>query len=245
MNSCSRTGVGWVGVIPLVVVAIAAISATPVALAQENRVGEMLMELQQIKGVEKVDEGWRETRIAAWLPDEFWAASFEADGVPEAESREIRRLFEGKIILFVLSETLPLNFDVPPPPQRSAQWVRDNTRLIGADGTRHKPIDPAEMDRDLARTLEGGRRQFGASLGKLGQQLQVLVFPGRNEQGTLLSTASREGRLEVVMSGTAFRWNLPLDSLLPPKVCKKCDRPCKGSWRFCPWCGGVPEEVDQ
>lgn len=49
--------------------------------------------------------------------------------------------------------------------------------------------------------------------------------------------ATKRGNLKIKVGNKEFQWRLPLDSLLPMKICPKCNKECKGSWIFCPWCG--------
>jgi hypothetical protein len=74
-------------------------------------------------------------------------------------------------------------------------------------------------------------------MGRFGQNLTFVVFPGKDSEGNKVADALGEGHLVLFENGHTFSWRLPLASLLPEKICPKCGEHLPGSYKFCPYDG--------
>lgn len=81
------------------------------------------------------------------------------------------------------------------------------------------------------------------SIGRMGENLQVLFFPARNEKGEPLTNPKQPGDFSIVLKEivgepeSIFAWRLPLTSLSPPRCCPFGGERVKADWNFCPWHG--------
>jgi len=66
------------------------------------------------------------------------------------------------------------------------------------------------------------------------ENVHVFFFPALMRNGKPVVDPTTEGVFAVRMDGETYRWDLPLSSLLPEKVCPVDDAPMDGTWKFCP-----------
>lgn len=76
-----------------------------------------------------------------------------------------------------------------------------------------------------------------------GQNTSLVCFPALREDGTPRIDPRQKGELKLVLKSCGglpaqtFRWKLPLDCLMPKKICTQCQETVKHAWNYCPWCG--------
>ncbi|MEY2530331.1 MAG: hypothetical protein QOI96_416, partial [Verrucomicrobiota bacterium] len=58
-----------------------------------------------------------------------------------------------------------------------------------------------------------------------------------NKNGSRLIDPMKPGSFTVKLNNEEFRWRLPLGSLLPAKLCPKCNDTFPGNYTFCPYDG--------
>lgn len=170
-----------------------------------------------------------------WVPEEFWAASFaQAPGMSKAQADDFLRTLRPYTMLVVVDGTMGSFGGVT---YKSEDFVRANTRLLDAQGRSYAPRTSEEIDADTRNILMMMKPVFVNMLGPTGQNMHFLLFPGQTQDGQPMARASGKGEFTARLGDASFTWQLPLDSVLPPKSCAECSRACKGSWDFCPWCG--------
>ena len=120
------------------------------------------------------------------------------------------------------------------------QWVEDT--LAGMDletkvGQLFCLVVPTNDVESIDQMLQMIKPVMVNMLGPLGQNLHFILFPAKTSAGKRIAAAKEKGTFKIKLGSKNFKWRLPLDSLLPVKVCSGCKEECKGSWSFCPWCG--------
>jgi hypothetical protein len=170
-----------------------------------------------------------------WMPEEFWAASFSQNQkVTAAGTEGFLKTVRPYTIIAVFDGTVGPFGGIT---YRSEEQLRAGMRLIDAQGTSYPPLTDEQLSADLKNLLQIMKPMLANMLGPLGQNMQFFVFPGTTRAGARIANATAKGHFKVTLEKKEYAWRLPLDSLLPGKVCPDCHEPCKGSWNFCPWCG--------
>lgn len=177
-----------------------------------------------------------ELTLVWWIPQEFWSASMAQDPtvISVLEEQEFLRVVRPYTMVIVVDGIIGPFGAVTYPSERE---IRATTRIVDAQGNSYAPLTEAEMDSDVRSLIRFVRPYFVNIYGTLGQNVHILLFPGRTTGGAPLADATNKGRLKITLGDRQFQWQLPLDSLLLGKVCNGCMAECKGSWSFCPWCG--------
>ncbi|MGE5295586.1 MAG: zinc ribbon domain-containing protein [Solirubrobacterales bacterium] len=170
-----------------------------------------------------------------WIPSEFWAASFSRSKEMSASQAErFLKVVQPYVIIAAFEGTIGIFGAVDYKPE---ERIRADIRLVDAEGTEYKPRADAEINADLKNLLSIMKPIIANMLGPLGQNLHFFVFPAETEAGARIIKPTEKGHFQVKLGEKEYKWRLPLDSLLPGKVCPNCSEACKGSWSFCPWCG--------
>lgn len=206
-----------------------ALGAAPAARAAAVDLQALTQETQQMS--QKPDA----MTMVWWIPEEFWAASFaQTPGMSATQADEFIRTVRPYTMVVVVDGTMGTFGGVT---YRSEDYVRANTRLVDSHGASYAPMTEAEIDADTRNMLMMIKPIFVNMLGPMGQNMHFLLFPSADAEGRPIARAAGEGSFSVRLGATKFAWRLPIDAVLPAKTCADCDRACKGSWSFCPWCG--------
>ena len=120
---------------------------------------------------------------------------------------------------------------------KSEDYIRANARIMDSQNKCYAPLTEDEIDADAKNMLQIIKPMIANELGPMGQNMHFLLFPGKTNRGARIAAAKAKGRFSVKLGQEEFKWRLPLDALLPTKMCTGCEQECKGSWNFCPWCG--------
>lgn len=221
----------------IVMVAALAIAQQPSAPAASNdfqpKVEEIIQETQQHVS------GDNTTGMIWWIPVDFWEAAAEAHGGSGGQNA-FNAL--GNYTMLVVAVGKVGGFG-------NIQWfseddVRQNILLQDASGATYGPLKTAEISGDAQGFATVMRPVFVNALGKLGENLLILYFPAKDKAGKPIAAAKERGSFSVVMRKLAgpektWTWNLPLNSLMPPKYCPVGKERVQSNWNFCPW-HGVP-----
>lgn len=170
-----------------------------------------------------------------WLPEEYWKVSLsQHKGVTSKQIEDFLKVIRPYTIIVVTYCTIGTFGGIT---YKSEEWIRENTRLIDNTGTTYTPITTDEIDADANYFLQLIKPFLIDAIGLMGENMHFLLFPAKTANGTPIADATKRGNLKIKMGNKEFQWRLPLESLLPMKICPKCKQECKGSWIFCPWCG--------
>jgi hypothetical protein len=184
---------------------------------------------------QKLSQKQQAMTLAWWVPEEFWQASLvQTPAMTAAQTEEMLKVLRPYTMVAVLDGTMGPFGGVT---YNSEVWLRANTRLVDAEGKSYPPRTENEIDADTKNMLQVMKPMLGNMLGPLGQNIHFLLFPAKTDKGIAIASAKDKGHFTVKVGDKEFKWRLPLDSLLPIQVCGSCKQECKGSWRFCSWCG--------
>jgi hypothetical protein len=176
-----------------------------------------------------------EVTMAWWIPEEFWSASFRQNkNVTPAQAEEFLKTVRPYTIFAVFNGTVGAFGGIT---FKSEDQIRASLRLVDAQGTSYPSRTNDELSADIKNMLMMMKPILANMLGPLGQNMHFFVFPGATRAGARIANAKEKGGFKVKLEEWEFAWRLPLDALLPSKVCTGCREQCKSSWNFCPWCG--------
>jgi hypothetical protein len=205
-----------------------------VSRAEELDIAAVTAETQQVR------QDRDRTTIVWWIPAEFWKASLaQTPGITAEQTEDLLKVLRPYTVVAVLDMRVGPFGGATYQPE---DWLRANTRLVDAKGRRYAPKLDEDIDADTQNLLQAIKPVLVNLLGSMGQNMHFFLFPSETPAGDMIASATKKGELKVEIGTKEFTWRLPLDCVLPAKSCASCDRDCKGSWKFCPWCGTALDE---
>jgi hypothetical protein len=176
-----------------------------------------------------------ELNIVWWLPEEFWANSVAANtNVKPAQIQMFVKFVHPYLIIGVVSGKV---ISWGPPTYRTEGEIRSLIKLKDSDGTVYPPLDTNKVAASVPALVALMRPGMVKMLGPLGENMNFFVFPGSRNDGTRVCDATVRGTCEVDLGDHAFKWKLPLESVLPKQKCPKCGEILSGAYKYCPYDG--------
>lgn len=170
-----------------------------------------------------------------WIPEEFWRASFSQDAsMTKAQTDAFVQTISPYMMFAIVDGKLGALGGVT---YKSEEVIRGTIQVVDARGTVYRPLAGDKIDPDTRNLLAMMKPVLGNMMGKMGENMHFVVFPGKDAQGRRIADALKDGSLTLKMGADVFEWKLPLGSLLPPKVCPVDHEQMNGAWKFCPWHG--------
>jgi hypothetical protein len=194
---------------------------------------EEAMDVQAIvRDTQQLSREAKSLTMVWWMPDEFWEASIRADpAATQSTVDQILTVTRHYTLIAVADGTLGvlggLNY-------KSESEVRSTVRLVDRAGAAYAPLDEAAIASDMKNLLGFMRPMIANMLGPLGQNIHFLLFPAQDAQGLPIASAKREGGFSVKVGAAAFKYRLPLGSVLPARFDPKTGERFPGNFLFSP-----------
>ncbi len=178
----------------------------------------------------------KEIAVAWWIPEEVVAVyRAKAPQVKTREMDEFANVTRSYTVVFAIYGEVASGRVT----YQTEDSIRTAARLVDSQGKSYAPRATEEVDSEAKRIIQILKPVFASGLGPAGQNMCFLLFPAKNDSGERIADAKGKGQFKVRLGEREFEWRLPIDALLPAKMCGVCKRECKGSWLFCPWCGAA------
>jgi hypothetical protein len=177
--------------------------------------------------------------LAWWIPNQYWEESLKNNPrITDAQKEDLRNALQDYTVVCVVDAKKGglAVFNFTP-----AEDIIKTAKLTDPDGETLTPLADSDLTPAAQNHLSMMKPVFANLLGKLGQNSVFVVFPSKDSNGKMVADPLGEGRLSFVENGHSFSWRLPLASLLPEKICPKCQEHLPGSYHFCPYDGAKLE----
>lgn len=184
---------------------------------------------------QKMSQKPNEMTFVKWIPEEAWSVILtQVSGVMSAHREEYLKIIRPYTMVAIVNAKIGAFGGMT---YKSEDHIRANARIMDSQNKCYAPLTEDEIDADAKNMLQIIKPMIANELGPMGQNMHFLLFPGKTNRGARIAAAKAKGRFSVKLGQEEFKWRLPLDALLPTKMCTGCEQECKGSWNFCPWCG--------
>lgn len=217
----------WMKAAALALAAALSLGAQPKPGLDVNKMVPDIMRMDMAQGKEG---------IAMWCPTLFFVAA----GLSQAPTTDPKDLERELAILddFTLFAVQAKVATEDGAKVLSTAALRDAAVLVDAKGREIRPLTefPPKVEM-LLSAMRNGMANNGAS------EMRILVFPGKDADGTRLGVPSRPGTVTLKVKaaggypGSTFAWRTPLTSFVAPSACLKCRETLQPAWTYCPWCG--------
>ncbi len=185
-----------------------------------------------IKETQKTTTGNGEVVIAWWIPIEFWQVTFEQnDDLTEAQKKSfIKALKEYSMFAIIDGETGDFgNIDYV-----SDEEIKKTLSLTNSDGKTYKSLNSDDVSVELQTVLAAFKPVLKSMLGKMGENMNFYVFKDYDSKNNRICNPLDEGFVQLNFNKREVKWETPLGSLLPPKMCPIDKKPMSGGWKYCP-----------
>ena len=187
-----------------------------------------------VKETQKVQADAGALAVALWIPVQMFQDVLKSDPkVTDDAKKDLLRTAQDYVLIAVVDAKKGqsgLSFT-------PADDILKSAKLTAPDGQTVTPLAEANLN-PAAQNLAGVVRPlFAGMMGRLGQNFELLVFPGADTAGKKVADPMGEGRVTLAENEHSFSWRLPLASLLPEKICPKCGEHLPGNYKYCPYDG--------
>ncbi|HKW81051.1 MAG TPA: hypothetical protein VJQ49_08580 [Casimicrobiaceae bacterium] len=190
-------------------------------------------DLQQLtRDTQRITKAGEDLTFVWWMPQAWWEENLNGNPALTAAGRSQVLAVLDDYIIFSLARNKVLISGMESV-SRSDMLAHARFEVGG------KVIEPIE-GQNLSPAMQGMLASFkpalASMLGKFGQSLEIVVYPGKRD-GQSLVDPLKSGSLQYTFYGQTFTWRLPLGSLLPPKVDPKTNEEFPGNYDFNPYSG--------
>jgi hypothetical protein len=188
-----------------------------------------------VKEVEMMKNTGNGMTVVMWFPEEYWRAATQASGrLTEKGADEFLAVMRPYTVVAIVAADVgaagAFTFASP-------EAVRKSARLEDSAGTLYEPVDPQSTSAAMKNLLQMLRPILSNAMGPMGANMEILLFPGTNKDGARIADASKDGFFVVHLNDLAFRYHLPLGSILPPAVDARSGDTFPGNYHFNPYTG--------
>ena len=205
-------------------------------VVQATRAQDQNLDIMEIaRETQKFSAEGGELNVVWWLPEEFWANSVAANtNVKPAQVQMFVKFVHPYLMIGVVSGKV-VNWG--PPTYRTEAEIRPLIRLKDNDGTVYPPLETNNVGASVPALEALMKPGMAKMLGPLAENMSFFVFPGSRKDGSRVCDATVRGVCEVDLGDHAFKWKLPLESVLPKQKCPKCGEILSGAYKYCPYDG--------
>lgn len=201
------------------------------AYSQESKISLNAL----ITDIQKSTDNTNEMIMVWWIPEEFWVAALSGDpSISQSQINMITETLRPYLILIVVEGNVG-NFGGVT--YKAESTIRDHLKVVDKFGDTYNPLTIDQVDLDTQNLLGMMKPVLVNMLGPMGQNMHFFLFNSNSSKGQI-ANPNKEGMFSVHLGGNTFNWRLPLGSLLPQKLCAKCNEKLSGAYSYCPYCGG-------
>ena len=188
---------------------------------------------QLVQDTQRFTHDAKVTKMAWWIPSEFWEVTLGQDPSLTAEKKkEIIAVLDDYTVFVVSHSTIGVFGGMTNAPRKE---IEKNISLV-VDGNELLPLRNDEMSSDASSLYAMMKPMMAQMLGQFGQGMEFFVY--RNERkGQLIIDPKKEGSFYFECFGEQYDWRLPLGSLLPPKFDLETGQTFPGNYKFNPYTG--------
>jgi len=191
------------------------------------------VDVQQLtRETQRMSQASQQLTLVWWMPQAWWEEAMKNNAAltPEGRAQMLAVLDDYMIFAIARAKLTMAASDA-----RSKSEMLSNARLEIGDKT-IDPIAPEKLTPAAQSILVSIKPVFASMLGKLGQSVEVVIYPSKQGNQKLIDPVS-PGSFKYTLYDQVFTWRLPLASLLPPKVDPKTGEEFPGSYEFNPYTG--------
>jgi hypothetical protein len=191
------------------------------------------VDIQQLtRETQRISQASQQLTLVWWMPQALWEASLSGSSMltPDGRAQVLAALQDYTIFVIARAKLTMATLDARPKAE-----MLSNARLE-VDGKTIDSLAPEQLTPTAQAILVSIKPIFAAMLGKLGQSVEMVIYPSKQGDQRLLDPL-KPGSFTYTLYDQTFTWKLPLGSLLPPKVDPKTSEEFPGNYQYNPYTG--------
>ncbi|WP_340200799.1 hypothetical protein [Ascidiimonas sp. W6] len=179
--------------------------------------------------------------IVWWIPTEFWELSFRDDSsMSDSEAQAMIDIIKEYTLVAVVKGKLGVFGGVT---YESQQALENDIFITSIDGDIRKPLKESQVSPDLTNLLSMLKPVFSNMMGNFGENFHFFVFDSKNSSNKYMFHPLSEDDFTINLGKEdVFTYDLPLSSLIMPKICLEDNKQLNGKWNYCPIHGTTLKE---
>jgi hypothetical protein len=174
-------------------------------------------------------------KLVWWIPIEFWQAVFaENKTMPQRQIDEVLQVFEQYTLLAVVDGIIGEFGDITYKPKDT---VFNSLEIVDAHKKTYTPLREDTIDEKTLEVISYMKPVLGNMLGDVGKNMYFFLFQKKENPMERIINPMKKEEFTINLGGEAFRWKLPLPSLLKPKKCPVDGQLMNATWKYCPFHG--------
>jgi len=170
-----------------------------------------------------------------WFPEEYWQLALsQSPNASAIQAEEFMKVLRPYTVVAVIEGNVGTYGTVT---YKTEPDIRSRIQLVDSQGNTYSPYSDEGVNAEAKGLLAIMKMGITNSMGPKGQNMYFFFFPAQGKNGQNIAQAKQQGFFSVKLGDREFRWELPLNSVLPSKVCPTCKKKLSGSYKFCPWDG--------
>lgn len=184
---------------------------------------------------QKLYQSSDEVTLVWWLPEAYWQATLSQNpAIGDAQLQQFLSTIRPYTVIAVVAGSIEPFGGIR---YESRDVLHDATTIRDPAGTTHAPLADEAVDPGMRNLMDMLRPAIANVLGPLGQNIQFMVFPARNEDGVAIVDPTGSGFFDVTVAEREFSYRLPLGSLLPARFDAETDERFPGNYLYNPFTG--------
>ncbi|MFA4983721.1 MAG: hypothetical protein WC559_00205 [Candidatus Omnitrophota bacterium] len=188
-----------------------------------------------LQETQKRSEKSGEINFIWWIPEEYWRASLAQN--PSTTPQQVDAIvsvFKPYVVVAVVEGKVDVSGNIA---YNSEADIRSKLRLVDSQGNVYSPLADDGINVSTKSFLAMMKPMLANILGPMGQNMYFYTFVAKDKNGTDIADPRKEGAFSVRLGEKDFKWELPLSSLVPEKICPSCKRKLNGTYKYCPFDG--------
>lgn len=175
-----------------------------------------------------------ELKIAWWIPVEFWEIVLTQDkSLPAEQAQEMIEKLKPYSMIAIIDGKMGAFSTVEYTPKSK---IRNNLSLTANNGKRYKPLLEDDLNSEITILLATFKPILKSMMGEMGGNMHFFVFDDQ-EGGKRIFDPRDSGAIQLSIGEEKQKWDLPLGTLMSPKMCPVDRKEMNGKWTFCPFHG--------
>lgn len=210
--------------------ACATISIQAQALAKRNpdaKLADLISETQsEANEADAIGIVW-------WIPTEFWELSFRDDpSIGENEAQAMIDIIKEYTLVAIVKGKMGIFGGVTYETQKA---LEEAIYITSVDGDIRKPLKENQVSPDLINLLGMLKPVFANMMGNFGENFHFFVFDSKNSSDKYMFHPLSDDDFTITLGKEDnFTYDLPLSSLIMPKICPEDKKELNGKWNYCP-----------
>src|SRR3989337_2800061 len=207
---------------------LVSIVAILISFASQGQIHQQVSLTDFVKDVQQWKKEDDKMRLAWWLPGIYWEIALaDHKQIPPGTIQQIQTALGDYVV--ICAADISINSDGSIDFTQDGE-LRKTITLYDMGGNAHLPLPDDDISPEAKALAESLKPVFTQAIGQLGKGMHIYFFTVKDDKKNNLIDEMKKGEFKIVHSDNEFKWNLPLATLLPQKLCPTDNEKMMGNW---------------